>query len=70
VAPMTTPDNWQKSSYSGPGDGDSCVELASSPTALHLRESDDPGIVLTTTPAPVGHLLHAIRAGAVTAPRA
>ncbi|MCT9006526.1 DUF397 domain-containing protein [Streptomyces rhizosphaerihabitans] len=66
---MSTPDNWQKSSYSGPGDGDSCVELASTPVALHLRESDAPGTVLTTTPAPVGHLLQAIRTGTVTAPR-
>ncbi|WP_327315534.1 DUF397 domain-containing protein [Streptomyces sp. NBC_01235] len=58
---MTTPDNWQKSSYSGPGDGDSCVELASTPTTLHLRESDDPATVLTITPAPLTHLLAAIR---------
>ncbi|MFF3410199.1 DUF397 domain-containing protein [Streptomyces sp. NPDC002742] len=67
---MSTPDNWQKSSYSGPGDGDSCVELASTPATLHLRESDAPGTVLTTTPAPVSHLLRAIRTGTVTAPRA
>jgi hypothetical protein len=69
---MSTPANWQKSSYSGPGDGDSCVELATMPTALHtlhLRESDDPATVLTTTPAPLGHLLGAIRTGAVTSPR-
>ncbi|MFD5814875.1 DUF397 domain-containing protein [Streptomyces sp. NPDC127038] len=66
---MTTPDNWQKSSYSGPGDGDSCVELASTPATLHLRESDDPTVVLTTTPTPVGHLLLAIRTGTVATPR-
>ncbi|MEU4165979.1 DUF397 domain-containing protein [Streptomyces sp. NPDC026665] len=65
---MSTPDNWQKSSYSGPGDGDSCVELASSPALLHLRESDDPDTVLTTTPHPVGHLLQAIRTGSIDAP--
>ncbi|MEV1067548.1 DUF397 domain-containing protein [Streptomyces sp. NPDC050263] len=58
---MGTPDNWRKSSYSGPGDGDSCLELASTPTTLHLRESDDPTTVLTTTPTPVTHLLQAIR---------
>ncbi|MFE1286632.1 DUF397 domain-containing protein [Streptomyces sp. NPDC058751] len=66
---MSTPDNWQKSSYSGPGDGDSCVELAAGPTTLHLRESDAPDTVLTTGPAPVGHLLRAIRSGTVGAPR-
>ncbi|MET8098246.1 DUF397 domain-containing protein [Streptomyces sp. NPDC005236] len=66
---MSTPDNWQKSSYSGPGDGDSCVELASTPAALHLRESDAPEAVLTTTATPVGLLLQAIRTGTMGEPR-
>ncbi|MFD9392150.1 DUF397 domain-containing protein [Streptomyces sp. NPDC060000] len=57
------PDNWQKSSFSGGGDGNDCVELASTPATLHLRESDAPAAVLTTTPAPLTHLLHAIRTG-------
>ncbi|MFE9677536.1 DUF397 domain-containing protein [Streptomyces sp. NPDC006259] len=59
---MTTPDTWQKSSFSGGGDGSNCLELASTPTTLHLRESDTPATVLTTTPAPLTHLLDAIRA--------
>jgi hypothetical protein len=62
---MTTPGNWQKSSFSGPGDGDSCLELASTSTTTHLRESDDPTTVLTTTRTPLTHLLHAIRSGAL-----
>ncbi|MGW7648193.1 DUF397 domain-containing protein [Streptomyces galilaeus] len=62
---MTTPDNWQKSSYSGEGDGNDCLELASTPTTLHLRESDTPATVLTTTPTPLIHLLDAIRAQAL-----
>ncbi|WP_369261222.1 DUF397 domain-containing protein [Streptomyces sp. R35] len=66
---MDTPGNWRKSSYSGPGDGDSCVELASTPTTLRLRESDDPATILTTTPTPLAQLLQAIRTGAVTARR-
>jgi hypothetical protein len=66
---MTTPYTWQKSSFSGGGEGNACVELATTPTTLHLRESDDPATVLTTTPAPLGHLLGAIRTGAVTSPR-
>ncbi|MGW1502069.1 DUF397 domain-containing protein [Streptomyces mirabilis] len=35
---MTTPDNWQKSSFSGGGDGNACLELATpTPTPLsHL----------------------------------
>ncbi|WP_415951694.1 DUF397 domain-containing protein [Streptomyces sp. KLOTTS4A1] len=31
---------WFKSSYSG-GDGDSCVEVAPCPTAIHVRDSKD-----------------------------
>ncbi|MEV5487330.1 DUF397 domain-containing protein [Streptomyces bobili] len=58
---MTTPDNWQKSSFSGGGDGSNCLELASTPTTLHLRESDTPATILTTTPTPLTHLLDAIR---------
>ncbi|MEU8649490.1 DUF397 domain-containing protein [Streptomyces sp. NPDC048737] len=62
---MTSPENWQKSSYSGPDDGNDCLELAATPATLHLRESDTPTTVLTTTPAPLAHLLDAIRAEAV-----
>ncbi|MFF1718898.1 DUF397 domain-containing protein [Streptomyces sviceus] len=39
---MDTPDNWRKSSYSGPGDGDSCVEIANSPTHIAVRDSKTP----------------------------
>ncbi|MFH9862285.1 DUF397 domain-containing protein [Streptomyces sp. NPDC017202] len=40
--------NWQKSSFSG--DGSNCVNVAASPTGtVHLRESDAPDTVLTTT---------------------
>ncbi|MEU2389630.1 DUF397 domain-containing protein [Streptomyces sp. NPDC007369] len=31
---------WFKSSYSG-GDGDSCVEVAACPSAVHVRDSKD-----------------------------
>ncbi len=59
-----TPVIWQKSTYSVGGDGNDCVELASStPTTLHLRESETPVTVLTTTPAPLGDLLRAVRDG-------
>ncbi len=33
---METPDNWRKSSYSGPGDGDSCVEIADNLTRVAI----------------------------------
>ncbi|MFJ3717114.1 DUF397 domain-containing protein [Streptomyces sp. NPDC090057] len=39
---MQTPGNWRKSSYSGPGDGDSCVEIADSPARISVRDSKDP----------------------------
>jgi hypothetical protein len=54
---MTTHKDWQKSSYSGYGDGNNCLELAATPTTLHLRESDTPDIHLTTTPTALAHLL-------------
>ncbi|MER6088394.1 DUF397 domain-containing protein [Streptomyces bluensis] len=60
---MTTPGNWQKSSFSGPGDGNACVELAATPSALHLRESDLPHTGVTTAPIPLAHLLHGIKTG-------
>ncbi|WP_262704918.1 MULTISPECIES: DUF397 domain-containing protein [Streptomyces] len=57
--------NWQKSSYSSAGDGNSCIELASIGTTVALRESDDPRTVLTTSPARLGALLQSIKAGAL-----
>lgn len=47
------PTDWQKSTYSDGGDGNDCIELASTPAVLHLRESDAPGTVLTTAASPV-----------------
>ncbi|MFD7438099.1 DUF397 domain-containing protein [Streptomyces sp. NPDC059861] len=44
---MTTPDNWRKSSYSGEGDGNACVEIANSPTQVAIRDSKSPTATLT-----------------------
>ncbi|MFI5793425.1 DUF397 domain-containing protein [Streptomyces sp. NPDC051677] len=63
---MAAPDNWQKSSFSGGGDGNNCLELAATPTTLHLRESEDPTTVLTTTASPLSGLLTGIRTDALT----
>jgi hypothetical protein len=41
---------WQKSTFSSGSDGASCVELALSPDAILLRESDDPTRILPVTP--------------------
>ncbi|MFF4155938.1 DUF397 domain-containing protein [Streptomyces sp. NPDC001678] len=58
---------WQKSSYSG--DDSSCLYLAPSPTGgIHLRESDDPDVILTTTPARLRPLISRIKDGALIPP--
>ncbi|GAB2923130.1 DUF397 domain-containing protein [Streptomyces mayteni] len=58
---MTANPGWQKSSFSGGGDGNDCLELGGAPSALALRESDDPDVVLTTSPARLAALLGAVR---------
>ncbi|XMA37152.1 DUF397 domain-containing protein [Streptomyces albogriseolus] len=35
-------DNWRKSSYSGGGDGNNCVEIAGAPTRTAVRDSKAP----------------------------
>ncbi|MCX5169555.1 DUF397 domain-containing protein [Streptomyces antibioticus] len=62
--------HWQKSTFSGGAEGNACVELAVSPATLHLRESDTPGTVLTTTPSTLAGLLEGIRGGSVPTPPA
>lgn len=53
---------WQKSTYSGE-EGD-CVELAAtSGGSVLIRESDEPGVVLSTTPSALARFLHAIKRG-------
>lgn len=39
---MTTPDQWRKSSYSGGGDGNACVEIADRHTHTAVRDSKTP----------------------------
>jgi len=39
---VTTSDNWRKSSYSGGGDGNNCVEIAACPTHIAIRDSKTP----------------------------
>ncbi|MEU5110428.1 DUF397 domain-containing protein [Streptomyces longwoodensis] len=54
--------NWRKSSYSGPGDGDSCVEIATTPTRTAVRDSKDPTRAVLTFPAPAfAAFLHSLR---------
>ncbi|MGC9536825.1 DUF397 domain-containing protein [Streptomyces sp. UG1] len=44
-------DNWRKSSYSGPDDGNNCVEIANSPTHIAVRDSKTPARATLTFPA-------------------
>ncbi|MFG2366592.1 DUF397 domain-containing protein [Streptomyces mirabilis] len=50
---MTATDNWRKSSYSGEGDGNECVEIANSPTHIAIRDSKTPARATLTIPAGV-----------------
>ncbi|MBU7596609.1 DUF397 domain-containing protein [Streptomyces sp. P38-E01] len=54
---------WQKSSYSS--EGNNCMELGRSRTSdeVHVRESEDPGTVLHSSPARIAGLLDAVRDG-------
>lgn len=55
---------WQKSTFSE-GGADTCVELARDDTGtVHLRESDTPGIALTSAPSALAALLDGIKSGA------
>lgn len=47
---MTTPDNWRKSSYSGSGDGNACLEIANSRTHIAVRDSKTPARATLTFP--------------------
>ncbi|MER5840629.1 DUF397 domain-containing protein [Streptomyces prasinus] len=43
--------NWRKSSYSGPDDGNNCVETADSLTHVAVRDSKAPARATLTFPA-------------------
>ncbi|MEV7597998.1 DUF397 domain-containing protein [Kitasatospora sp. NPDC089797] len=52
---------WQKSSYSAANN--ECVEVRTADGAVELRESDEGGTILRTTPAALAALLHGLKAG-------
>ncbi|MFJ6984964.1 MULTISPECIES: DUF397 domain-containing protein [unclassified Streptomyces] len=60
---MNAAPQWQKSSFSGGGEGNTCVELASFTGEIRLRESDTPAATLSMTPATLALLLQGIRSG-------
>jgi hypothetical protein len=56
-------DNWRKSSYSGPGDGNECVEVAASAARVAVRDSKFPARAELTFPgAAFSHFLNALKA--------
>ncbi|MBT2529308.1 DUF397 domain-containing protein [Streptomyces sp. ISL-99] len=60
---MFTPD-WQKSSFSGGPEGN-CVYIASAPDGtIHLRESDEPEVVLRTSPDRLAALIGGLKQAA------
>ncbi|WP_406439806.1 DUF397 domain-containing protein [Streptomyces sp. NBC_00631] len=62
---MPVPDRWHKSSYSSFGDGDSCVEIADSPTRISIRDSKDPTAgALAFPPAAFTRFLDALKGNA------
>ncbi|MFI2640249.1 DUF397 domain-containing protein [Streptomyces sp. NPDC018610] len=50
---MATPITWRKSSYSGGGEGNDCVEIAESPARIAVRDSKGPARETLTFPAGV-----------------
>ncbi|MER6166116.1 DUF397 domain-containing protein [Streptomyces violaceorubidus] len=46
-------DNWRKSSYSGEGDGNNCVEIATRPAHVAVRDSKAPSYGSLTVSAEV-----------------
>ncbi|WP_369169984.1 DUF397 domain-containing protein [Streptomyces sp. R28] len=59
---MSTPElHWFKSSYSDSSNGNDCVEVATTPATIHIRDSKTPGAPhLTVAPGTwnsfVGHV--------------
>ncbi|MEL5957519.1 DUF397 domain-containing protein [Streptomyces sp. CLV115] len=60
---MTDAINWQKSSFSGADNNQSCIELAPVDGSIKVRESDDPDVVVTTSVAKLRAFVLGVKAG-------
>lgn len=60
---MTDVIKWQKSSFSGADDNQSCIELAPVDGSIRVRESDEPEIVVTTSVAKLRAFILGVKAG-------
>ncbi|MER7793615.1 DUF397 domain-containing protein [Streptomyces sp. NPDC097640] len=54
---------WRKSSFSGNGVNNECLEVAAADGAIHLRESEAPGTAIRTAPRPLAAFIRATKAG-------
>ncbi|MFF8973167.1 DUF397 domain-containing protein [Streptomyces sp. NPDC014995] len=62
---MSTPElHWFKSTYSDSSNGNDCVEVATTPAIIHIRDSKNPhhGILTLSPEAWADFLTHATRA--------
>jgi hypothetical protein len=57
---------WQKSTFSQ--ESGECVELTAAGGAVLLRESEEPGVVLTTTRGELARFLHSLKTAPAIAP--
>ncbi|MER6280917.1 DUF397 domain-containing protein [Streptomyces sp900105245] len=59
---MAQADRWKKSSYSGGGDGNTCVEIADLHTHIAVRDSKAPARATLTFPTSAfAPFLHALK---------
>jgi hypothetical protein len=54
---------WRKSSYSTDAEGSNCIELAVLDGDILIRESDEPGVIVKTTPTKLRAFLVGAKAG-------
>ncbi|WP_326580494.1 DUF397 domain-containing protein [Streptomyces sp. NBC_00481] len=57
---------WQKSSFSAGDSDNDCLEISTTPTTLHLRESDSPATILSPSATALHALLSTLRNGSRT----
>ncbi|MEV7708976.1 DUF397 domain-containing protein [Streptomyces sp. NPDC088270] len=60
---MTDAISWQKSSFSGADNNQSCIELAAANGSVKMREGDDPGVVVTTSVPKLRAFVLGVKAG-------
>ncbi|MBO4257264.1 DUF397 domain-containing protein [Streptomyces griseorubiginosus] len=54
-----SPQRWLKSTYCQ--EGDACVHISPTPTAIHIADDDPPRTVLTVSPVAFGALVELLK---------